>query len=337
MEFFKVLKLFITLLLLEVTLAATTINNPIVWSDIPDPDIIRVNDTYYMVHTTMFFSPGAPIMKSKDLVSWEIVNYTYDILADGDIQNLTNGKNDYSHGQWAASLRYNKGIFYIFFGSYGTNKSYIFKTTDIENGEWERTEIDGMYHDASLLFDDDGRNYLVYGSDGEIKIKELNADDTGFEPDGVEQTLFKTDIPNPILKGEGSHVQKINGYYYIFIIAWPMDERRIEICFRSKTITGEYESKTVLNSGVGTYMSGTAQGGIVDTPEGDWYGLVFQDHGAVGRIPVLVPVTWEDDWPIMGVDGKSPITFEVEGDFKGSVLAKSDDFDYSEDELDFVW
>jgi len=337
MGFFKLIKLFITLFMLKVTIAATTINNPIIWSDIPDPDIIRVDDTYYMVHTTMFFSPGAPIMKSKDLVSWEIVNYTYDILADGDIQNLTNGKNDYSHGQWAASLRYNKGIFYIFFGSYGTNKSYIFKTTDIENGEWERTEIDGMYHDASLLFDDDGKNYLVYGSDGEIKVKELNADVTGFEPDGVDQTLFKTDIPNPILKGEGSHVQKINGYYYIFIIAWPMDERRIEICFRSKTITGEYESKTVLNSGVGTYMSGTAQGGIVDTPEGDWYGLVFQDHGAVGRIPVLVPVTWEDDWPIMGVDGKSPITFEIEGDFKGSVLAKSDDFDYSEEELDIVW
>ncbi|HRR78285.1 MAG TPA: family 43 glycosylhydrolase [Ruminococcus sp.] len=161
--------------------AASTINNPVIWSDVPDDDVIRVGDTYYMVSTTMFFSPGAPIMKSKDLASWEICNYVYDTLADGDVQNLKNGKHDYAHGQWAASLRYNKGVYYVFFGSYGTNKSYIYKTTDIENGEWTKVELNGMYHDASLLFDDDGRNYLVYGG-GEIKIKELNSDMTGFKP-----------------------------------------------------------------------------------------------------------------------------------------------------------
>ena len=88
--------------------AATAINNPVIWSDVPDDDVIRVGDTYYMVSTTMYFSPGAPIMKSNDLVSWEICGYVYDRLAEGDVQNLTNGKHDYSHGQWAASLRYNE-------------------------------------------------------------------------------------------------------------------------------------------------------------------------------------------------------------------------------------
>ncbi|MBR6385602.1 MAG: family 43 glycosylhydrolase [Ruminococcus sp.] len=315
--------------------AASKTGNPVIWSDVPDSDVIRVGDTYYMVSTTMFFSPGAPIMKSNDLVSWEICGYVYDRLADGDVQNLTNGKHDYAHGQWAASLRYNEknGKFYVFFGSYGTGKSYIYSTDDIENGEWSKVELNGMYHDASILFDDDGRNYLVYGG-GEIKIKEFNSDMTGFKQGGVDKTLFKTNITGYVA-GEGSHIQKIGDYYYIFIIAWPSGTGRVEICYRSKDLLGNYESKTVLDSGLGSYNSGVAQGGIVQTPNGDWYGLLFQDHGAVGRIPVLVPVTWQDNWPIMGVNGKAPLTLNISGD--GTDLAGDDSFDYSDDELALEW
>ena len=317
--------------------AATTsvVANPFIWADVPDDDVIRVGDTYYMVSTTMFFSPGAPIMKSKDLVSWEICSYVYDTLADGDVQKLTNGKHDYSHGQWAASLRYHDGHFYVFFGSYGTNKSYIYKTDDIENGKWTRSEVNGMYHDASMLFDDDGRNYLVYGGNGEIKIKELNSEMTGFKSGGVDKTLFKTGLTG--LAGEGSHIMKINGYYYVFVIAWPNGSGRIELCYRCKDLLGNYEGKTVLNSGLGTYGSGVAQGGIVDTPDGKWYGVLFQDHGSVGRIPVLVPVTWQNDWPIMGVNGKAPVTLEIEGDYKGTHLAKDDEFSYSDNKLALEW
>lgn len=314
---------------------SSTIANPFIWADVPDEDVIRVGDTYYMVSTTMFYTPGAPIMKSKDLVSWEICSYVYDTMADGDVQNLTNGKHDYAHGQWATSLRYHDGNFYVFFGSYGTNKSYIYKTNDIENGKWTRSEINGMYHDASMLFDDDGRNYLVYGGGGEIKIKELNAEMTGFKSGGAEKTLLKTGLDG--LSGEGAHIQKINGYYYVFIIAWPSGSGRIELCYRSKDLLGTYEGKTVLNSGVGTYGSGVAQGGIVDTPDGKWYAMLFQDHGSVGRIPVLVPVTWQNDWPMMGVNGKAPVTFTVEGDYKGTHLAKDDDFSYSENKLALEW
>lgn len=315
--------------------SVSTVANPIIWSDVPDDDVIRVGDTYYMISTTMFFSPGAPIMKSKDLVSWELCSYVYDTLADGDIQNLTNGKHDYAHGQWAASLRYHDGIYYVFFGSYGTGKSYIYKTSDIEHGTWTRTELNGMYHDASMLFDDDGRNYLVYGAGGEIKIKEFNAEMTGFRPGGADKTLFKTGLNG--LSGEGSHVQKINGYYYIFLIAWPSGSGRIELCYRSKNLLGNYEGKTVLNSGLGTYGSGVAQGGIVDTPDGKWYGMLFQDHGSVGRIPVLVPVTWENGWPMMGVNGKAPVTLEIDGDYAGTFLAGDDDFSYSSNQLNLLW
>lgn len=309
--------------------------NPIIFSDVPDPDIIRVGDTYYMVSTTMFFNPGAPIMKSKDLVSWEICNYVYDIYHDGAKQNLANGEHDYAHGQWATSLRYHKGTYYVFFGSYGSGKSYIYKTNDIENGTWTRSEINGMYHDASLLFDDDGRNYLVFGGGGEIKIKELNSEMTGFVNGAQERTLFKTGLSG--LSGEGSHIQKINGWYYVFIIAWPNGSGRIEICYRSRSLTGNFESKTVLNSGIGTYGSGVAQGGIVDTPDGDWYGLLFQDHGSIGRIPALVPVTWQDDWPIMGVNGKAPVVLDMPGDHTGTSLAKSDDFSYNSNDLKLEW
>lgn len=320
---------------LTATAATSVVNNPIIWSDVPDDDVIRVGDTYYMVSTTMFFSPGAPIMKSKDLVSWEICNYVYDTYANGDTQNLTNGKHDYAHGQWAASLRYYEGTYYVFFGSYGSNQSYIYKTDDIENGTWTRSAINGMYHDASMMIGDNGRNYLVYGGGGEIKIKELNSEMTGFKNGGVDQTIIKTGLSN--LAGEGSHIQKIGDYYYVFLIAWPNGSGRIELCYRSKNITGPYEGKTVLNSNLGSYGGGVAQGGIVDTPDGKWWGLLFEDHGSVGRVPVLVPVTWQDNWPIMGVNGKAPVTITVDGDYKGTHLAVSDDFTYDANKLKLEW
>ncbi len=315
--------------------ASTTIANPVIWSDVPDEDVIRVGDTYYMVSTTMFFSPGVPIMKSDDLVSWKICNYVYDTYADGDKQTLTGGQHDYAHGQWATSLRYKDGVFYVFFGSYGSGKSYIYKTTDIEHGPWTRSEINGMYHDASMLLDDDGRNYLVYGGGGEIKIKELNAEMTGFKQGGADKTIFKTGLDN--LAGEGSHIIKIGDWYYVFIIAWPSRSGRIELCYRSRDILGSYEGKTILNSGLGTYGSGVAQGGIVDTPTGEWYGMLFQDHGSVGRIPVLVPVTWQDGWPMMGVNGKAPVTLTVGDDYRGTALAVDDDFSYSSNKLALEW
>ena len=316
--------------------AASSVNNPIIWSDVPDDDVIRVGDTYYMVSTTMYFSPGAPIMKSKDLANWEICNYVFDTYANGDVQNLKNGKHDYAHGQWATSLRYNKknGKYYAFFGSYGSGKSYICSTDDIENGEWSRVELNGMYHDASILFDDDGRNYLVSGAGGTCSIKEFNSDMTGWKQGGMEKQLFKTNFNN--LAGEGWHIQKINGYYYIFGIAWPSGHGRLEFVYRSKSLNGNWESKTILDSGLGTYGSGCAQGGIVDTPDGMWYGLLFQDHGAVGRIPVLVPVTWQNDWPMMGVNGKAPLTLDL-GTSKGSDLAGDDSFDYKSNDLALEW
>lgn len=314
--------------------ASEIIHNPFIWSDVPDDDIIRVGDTYYMVHTTMFFAPGVPVMKSKDLFSWEMCNYVYDTYADGPKQTLSGNDHDYAHGQWATSLRYHDGKFYVFFGSYGTGNSYIYTTDDIENGKWTRTELRGMYHDASMLFDTDGRKYLVYGG-GEIKIKEFNDDMTGFKNGGMDKTLFKTNLSG--LAGEGSHIHKVGDWYYVFIIAWPNGHPRTEYVWRSKSLNGNWEGKVVLESGLGTYGSGVAQGGIIDTPDGNWYALLFQDHGAVGRIPVLVPFKWQNDWPVMGENGKAPVNLVVPDGYKGTKMADSDDFSYDSNKLNLLW
>ena len=273
----------------------------ILWADVPDPDVIRVQDTYYMTSTTMYFTPGCPIMKSTDLVNWEIVNYVYDVLSDGDAFTLTNGKNDYGRGSWASCLRYHNGIYYVFMAAYNTDKTYIFQTTDIENGTWERYTLDGIYHDMSVLFDNN-RVYMIYGV-GTIKVIELTANATAVKPNGLDKIIIQNaDITGENSLAEGSHIYKINDKYYIFIICWPKtgSQRRIQVCYRANALDGEYIGKIVLDNNLGFQNAGVAQGGIVETASGDWYAMLFQDHGAVGRIPVTMPVQWQDDWPIFG-------------------------------------
>ena len=126
-----------------------TFDNPVIYADVPDIDIIRVGNAYYMVSTTMHLSPGCPIMKSTDLVNWEIVNYVYDILGDTDAMNLRNGKSMYGNGQWATSLKYHNGIYYVAFNSNTTKKAYLYTTDDIEKGSWTKTTLNGFFHDRS--------------------------------------------------------------------------------------------------------------------------------------------------------------------------------------------
>ena len=154
--------------------SAATFNNPVIYADVPDSDVIRVGSTYYMTSTTMHLSPGVPVMKSYDLVNWEIVNYVYDTLANNNSFNLGNGQNEYGRGSWASSLRYHNGIYYVVFASLSTGKTYIYQTNNIENGAWTSYSIGGYYHDPSLLFDQ-GRAFLVHGNDN-ISIVELTAD-----------------------------------------------------------------------------------------------------------------------------------------------------------------
>lgn len=277
--------------------------NPVIFSDVPDMSIIRNGDTYYMSSTTMHMSPGVPIMKSKDLINWAIVRYAYDTLANIDDLTLTNGKNAYGRGSWASSMRYHNGTYYVTTFAQTTGKSYIFSTNDIEKGKWKVTSFKPSYHDHSLVFDDDGKVYLIYGN-GKLSIIELDENVSGIKAGGINQVLIENASapagPKIGLGAEGSQLFKVNDTYYLFNITWPKDGMRTVVVHRAKNILGPWEGKVVLQD------RGIAQGGITNTPKGEWYAYLFRDFGAVGRIPYLSPVQWKDGWPVIGNDGKVP-------------------------------
>ncbi len=297
--------------------------------DYPDPDVIRVENTYYMVSTTMHFFPGCEILRSQDLIHWEHATYVYTLLDSTDGQRLTEDKNIYGKGMWAASLRYHKGTYYICFVANDTGKTYLYTSKEITE-PWEKSYIDGFYHDCSLLFDDDGRVYIAYGNK-DIYITELKEDLSGPKEDGLHR-LVVSDTGNSFLGYEGTHFYKINGKYYLFFIHSLRTEwRRVEACFVSDSLTGEFVGRDIFNEDNGYCGQGIAQGGIVDTPDGDWYAVLFQDKGAAGRMPVLLSVTWKDDFPIFeyaSVAIKKTHTYEP--------LVQSDSFK-QEKELKSCW
>ncbi len=303
------------------------ITNPITRLDFPDPDVIRADDTYYMVSTTMHFMPGGEILRSYDLVHWECAAYVYDTLDSTPEQRLEGEGNIYGKGMWAASLRYHKGTFYVCFVANDTKKTYLYTSESI-TGPWRKQYIEGFYHDCSLLFDDDDRVYIAYGNKT-IYLTELEEDLSKPKKGGLNRILV-VDEGHPGLGYEGSHIYKINGKYYLFLIHSARHEwKRIQACFVSDSLEGDFVGGDILNDDMGYFNSGIAQGGIVDTPEGKWYGILFQDRTAVGRIPVLVPVTWKDDFPVFGINGKAPCHIDTKSTRPGyhyEPLTGSDDF-----------
>jgi beta-xylosidase len=311
--------------------------NPIIYADVPDLSMIRVGDSYYMSSTTMHMSPGVPIMKSKDLVNWKLIGYAYDTLANVDAITLTNGKNTYGRGSWASSLRYHKGVFYVTTFAQTTGKTHIYTTNDIEKGPWKSVSFKPDLHDHSLFFDDDGKVYMVTGA-GKLRIVELNAEVTGIKPGGIDQTLIENaSLPsgdNGGLGAEGSQLFKVNGKYYLFNITWPRGGMRTVVIHRADKIMGPYEGRVALQD------KGVAQGGLIDKPDGTWYSYLFRDFGAVGRVPYLVPVKWEDGWPVLGNNGKVPDTLDLPAS-KGLIpsLVSPDEFTRKKGEpaLPLVW
>lgn len=307
--------------------------NPVTRLDYPDPDVIRVGDTYYMISTTMHFMPGGEILRSYDLVHWEHAAFVYERLDSTPAQRLEaapsqGAENIYGKGMWAASLRFHKGVFYVCFVANDTGKTYLYTSESIE-GSWEKHQIEGFYHDCSLLFDGD-KVYIAYGN-RDIYITQLNAELTAPLAGGLHR-LAVSDAGNPMLGYEGAHFYKINGKYYLFFIHSLRDRwMRTEACFVADSIDGEFTGGDVLADDRGYCGQGVAQGGIVDTPDGKWYAVLFQDHGAVGRIPVLVPVTWEAGYPVFGEVKRIPQQFEVPSpcgktDYRYEPLVQSDDF-----------
>lgn len=240
-----------------------TVKNPVIDSDFPDPDIIRVGNTYYMASTTMYFMPGCVILRSYDLVKWEILSHAYKRLDNTPRYYMEGNQNIYGQGMWAPTFRYHKGKYYIVFTSNDTHKSHLLTSSD-PNGPWNHQTIEGWYHDSGLFFDDDDRVYIVHGQKT-LYLTQLKADLSGPEENGLNRIV--------------------------------------------------------------------AQGGMVDTPDGDWYAFMFQDRGALGRAPVLMPMHFEDGFPIIGENGKVPeVVTVLDTGYQYAAINGSDDFSYKPDE-----
>ena len=312
------------------------VHNPMLWADVPDPDVIRVGDTFYLVTTTMHLMPGAPIMKSKDLKNWETVGYIFDKLTDSPKYDLQQGT-VYGRGQWATSLKYHNGKFYALLapneqGAMGD--TYIF-TADKAEGPWTVLSRMRHFHDCSLFFDDDGRVYVVYGTGELMELKP----DLSDVIEGTHRKIFQRE-PDEMGLLEGSRMLKHNGKYYLLMIShtYSPGRNRREVCYRADNILGPYEKKVILESDFGGF-SYEAQGTIVDTQDGDWYGIIFQDRGGVGRVLTLMPCRWIDGWPMLGDEnGKVTNTVRplVSGQPKNGIV-KSDDFNDSQLGLHWQW
>lgn len=283
--------------------------NPVLYADYSDPDIIRVEDNYYMTASSFNCVPGLPILHSKDMVNWKLVNYALkDLNPEGISPKHFFDKAQHGRGVWAPCIRYHKGEYMIYWGDpdFGI---YVVKTKDIF-GDWDKPilVLPGKGRiDPSPLFDDDGKVYLVHAWAGSrarlnsiMTLCELNSD--GTKAIGEEVMIYDgNDGVNHTV--EGGKFYKKDGYYYMLAPAGGV-ATGWQLAFRSKSIYGPYEVKKVLDQGK-TKINGPHQGGLVQTQTGEWWFMHFQDKGAYGRVIHLQPVNWKDGWPVMGINDKN--------------------------------
>jgi xylan 1,4-beta-xylosidase len=288
-----------------------TYSNPLFYEEFEDPDVIRVGDDYYLAGTTMHMNPAVQIMHSKDLVNWELVGYCTNRLDLGPAYRLEGG-NIYGRGIWAPCIRYHQGMFYILSNVNGAGLQ-VFRSKSI-NGPWEHNQLPGR-HDLSVLFDDDGTVYIISGNNSPYPIEELTPDLKWFVP-GVRHQLVGR-------MGEGHHLYKINGKYVDVsaIPGGPVDQMvaiaesiqgpwKIERMVQSESmgVTGVAPARAQPNDR-GLWLH---QGGMCDTPSGEWWSIIMSDHGSAGRMVSLVPITWDNGFPLIGLPGnlrKAPNTW----------------------------
>jgi beta-xylosidase len=305
-----------------------TYTNPLIPADFPDPDVIRVGDTYYMVTTTMFVFPGVTVLKSHDLVNWDYCSHAVPRFDFSPCYNL-DGCNRYSHGQWATSIKYNNGMFYLLFITLDEG-GFICSAKNPE-GPWEIRKLPKGFYDPGLFFDEDGRIYVTHGY-GEISVTELNPD---FSPKGEDVLVFTGDIRRGL---EGMHVYKIDGFYYLYGTYGGRDG--IQVALRSDNIYGPYEQKVVISDNTPGVNFGIHQGALIQTQTGEWWTILFVDSGPFGRFPSLQPVTWVDGWPLVGVDGKAVVTYkkpDVGREYPVTVFPTSDEFSHETLGMQWGW
>ena len=312
--------------------------NPI-WADIPDMGLCSDGKHFYMVSTTMHLAPGAPIMQSDDMVHWKTISYAFPRLPDNEPRyNLgvnaetgaADGTTAYGQGQWASSLRYHDGKFYLWFVMNGTG-GFIY-TADKAEGPWKLHSQPGFMHDGSLFFDDDGSAYIAHG-DGWITA--LTPDLKGRDEQKLNENKIDRRDETALL--EGTSMFKHDGWYYrMMVSAFMPGIPRREVCYRSRSLRGPWEKKVILQTEFDR-CGGVGQGCVVER-NGEWWALVFQDRGGVGRVPCVMPVVWTDGWPMLGNKDGSAIpndTTKPYADVSG--FMGTDEFDGRELSLYWQW
>jgi beta-xylosidase len=320
-----------------------TYNNPIIYSDYSDPDVISVGDNYFLTASSFANTPGLPILHSKDLVNWKIVNYVFNNIPYGDF-----GRPRHGNGVWAPSIRYHSGEYYIYYGDpdYGV---FMTKTKD-PFGKWDTLTLVKQakgWIDPCPLWDDDGKAYLVHafaksraGINGILVLNRMSADGRTLLDDGV--LIFDGKTSNPTI--EGPKFYKRNGYYYIMAPAGGVTSGW-QTVLRSRNVHGPYEDKVVMHQG-STAINGPHQGGWVETQTGESWFVHFQDKDAYGRIIHLQPVKWVNDWPVIGEDkdnsgtGEPVLTYNkpnVGAKYPISVIQTNDEFSSAKLGLQWQW
>jgi beta-xylosidase len=299
-----------------------TYSNPLFYEEFEDPDIIRVGEDYYLAGTTMHMNPAVMVMHSRDLVNWELASYCMDRLDLGPAYRLEGG-NIYGRGIWAPCIRYHNGMFYVFTNVNGAALQVFCSKS--ARGPWERGTLPGR-HDLSVLFDDDGKVYIISsagnrGPNGTTTypIEELTPDLNAFVPN-VRHDLV---VPQGQRMGEGHHLYKIKGKYYDVsaIPGGPVNQvvARADSIDGPWTVTTMVEAETLGVTGVTPSLAAPNdrglwlhQGGMCDTPSGEWWCVIMSDHGSAGRMVALVPITWDGGFPLIGLPGnrrKAPNTW----------------------------
>lgn len=298
--------------------------NPVIYADYPDPDVVRVGDAYYMSSTSMHVFPGCQILRSYDLMHWEHCAYVYDALGETPQQRMEDG-GIYGRGMWASSLKYAGGLFHVIFTSNDTGHSYHF-TAEKAEGPWTRQPMTGFWYDPGLLFDEDGKVYVAHGN-RTVRITELTADLSAKKEGGLDRIAVQ-DGPEG-LGWEGSHFIRHDGWYYLFCIHWAPGGMRSMGCFRARAPEDEFVGGEFMELDLDNRHAGVAQGGPVQLHDGSWALFLFQDHGAVGRIPVVVPFQWVDGWPVVDEVPKALDLPSSRPDHKYAPLYASDRLDGS--------
>lgn len=275
--------------------------NPVLHADYSDPDVCAVGEDYFLTASSFNCTPGLPILHSKDLVNWKIVNYALKKVEPVEYYNeARHGK-----GVWAPSIRFHEGVFYIYWGD--PDFGIFMVTTRDPYGEWDKPVLvkagKGMI-DPCPLWDDDGRVYLAHAWAGSrakfnsvLTVCEMNKEGTAVISDPVLVFDGNDGVNHTI---EGAKFYKRNGFYYLFAPAGGVVSGW-QLVMRSKDVYGPYEARIVMAQGK-TDINGPHQGGWVDTPAGESWFLHFQDKGAYGRVLHLNPMKWINDWPVIGVD-----------------------------------